>query len=142
MASKFQVVFDCASPNKMAEFWSEALGYELQPPPPNFESWEAFADANNIPEDQRDGIAALIDPDGGPRLLFLRVPESKTAKNRVHLDVNLSGDGDQSEQRKMRVSAEVERLEALGATRIDDFEELGSYWMMMKDPEGNEFCVH
>lgn len=142
MVTKFQVAFDCESPRRMAEFWGEALGYQLQPPPPGFTSWDAFADANNIPEDQRDNISALIDPGGGPRLFFQRVPEPKTAKNRVHLDVNLSDQNVVPEERKRQIIAEVERLTTLGASRIGEGEELGVSWVVMTDPEGNEFCVH
>lgn len=141
MTSKFQVTFDCEKPLPLSEFWAETLGYMLQPPPEGFESWEQFADANNIPEERRDSISAIVDPAGGPRVLFLRVPERKTVKNRVHLDVNV-GDSDMDEsQRRAKVDSEVERLISLGATRIRPMEEHGGYWVVMTDPEGNEFCV-
>ena len=142
MASKVQVAFDCVSPNRMAEFWSEALGYELQPPPPGFASWDEFADAHNVPESERDTRSAIIDPDGGPRFYFQRVPESKVAKNRVHLDINLTDPSVEITERRKLVSAEADRLVGLGATRGETFEEFGSLWVVMQDPEGNEFCVH
>ena len=91
MARTFQVTFDCGNPAVLAEFWAQALHYQLQPPPEGFDTWDEFADANEIPEEIRGDISAVVDPIGeGPRLLFLRVPEGKTAKNRVHLDINVS----------------------------------------------------
>ncbi len=88
-----------------------------------------------IDPERSDGMfAAAVDPDGiGPRLLAQKVPEGKTAKNRVHLDVRVGG--------REAVPAEVERLVALGATFHGTFDEHGTYWAVMKDPEGNEFCV-
>ena len=131
MSNLIQLAFDAADPPGLAAFWAVALGYDMQPPPRGFESWEAFADANNIPVEDRDGFAAIVDPDGrGPRVLFLKVPEVKTSKNRVHLDV-VSKEPD----------VHAERLEAAGATRLEAFEEYGSAWTVMLDPEGNEFCV-
>jgi hypothetical protein len=87
----------------------------------------------------------VVDPDGkGPRIYLQRVPEPKTVKNRVHLDLNISGGPSAGtlEERRARVDAEVERLLGLGATRQRAAEELGQYWVVMQDPEGNEFCVH
>ncbi len=131
MSNLIQLTFDAASPTTLADFWAIALGYETQRPPPGFESWEAFADAKQIPAEDRDRFAAIVDPEGrGPRVLFLKVPETKTAKNRVHLDV-ISHEPDEH----------VERLVAAGATRLDAFEEFGAAWTVMLDPEGNEFCV-
>lgn len=121
---------DAADPAKLAAFWAEALGYVVQPPPPGFDTWEAFAAANNIPQDRWNDYSAIIDPDGaGPRFFFQRVPEGKTAKNRVHLDVNAG-------------LAAVDRLVALGATKLQEFDRgpMG-HWVTMLDPEGNEFCV-
>ena len=131
MANQIQITFDAANPPAQAEFWALALGYVLQPPPPGFDSWEAFADANDIPPERRGDFGAVVDPDGnGPRLLFLKVPEGKTAKNRMHLDV-VAADP----------AAHIEALVAAGATKIEDHEEFGTSWTVMNDPEGNEFCV-
>ena len=92
MAIPIQVTFDCADPDKLARFWAEALDYILQPPPDGFDSWDAFLESIGVPEDERDTASAVVDPDGqGPRLLFQVVPEGKSAKNRVHLDVNVGG---------------------------------------------------
>jgi hypothetical protein len=144
VATGVQVVFDCANPDRMARFWAEALGYKLQDPPPGFASWEDWAREQGIPEERWNDVGAAVDPDGrGPRLYFQRVPEPKTVKNRVHLDLNISGGpGTPLDERRERVDAEVERLTGLGATRLRAAEELGQYWVVMQDIEGNELCVH
>jgi len=83
---------------------------------------------------------ALIDPDGGPRIFFQRVPEGKTAKNRMHLDLNV-GDGLEGEARTERVREEADRIEALGATRRREVDERGEFYIVMQDFEGNELCL-
>lgn len=129
MATEIQLSFDANNPPKLADFWAQALGYVHQPPPPGFATWEEFAIKNNIPFDSADDYAALIDPDGkGPRLLFQRVPEGKTAKNRMHLDLRTGLDA-------------VDRLVGLGATRVREHNDQTGHWVVMLDPEGNEFCV-
>jgi len=144
MATSIQIVFDTADPDRQARFWAEALGYQLQPPPPGFDSWTAFLRDQGVPEERWDDASAIVDPEGrGPRIYFQRVPEGKTAKNRMHLDLNVSGDpGTTLEERKRRIGAEVARLRALGASDVrGPMEHEGEYWVRMNDPEGNEFCV-
>lgn len=144
MARSIQIVFDCAVPAAQARFWAAALGYEPPPPPDGFGSWEDWLRANNVPPDEWGRASALVDPEGvGPRIYFQRVPEGKTAKNRVHIDVQVTKGRDvPPEERRARVDAEVERLKALGASDArGPMEELGTYWVRMNDPEGNEFCV-
>lgn len=86
MYTRIQIVFDAAEPAKLAEFWGLALGYVAEPPPEGFVSWEEFARSAGIPEARFGEVSSRIDPAGeGPRLFFQRVPEGKTAKNRVHL---------------------------------------------------------
>jgi hypothetical protein len=93
-------------------------------------------------EDMIGMVSAIVDPDkAGPRIYFQKVPEPKTVKNRVHLDLNVAGRGMPTEERNRQVDAEVERLIRLGATRVGSYEQHGEYWTVMKDPEGNEFCV-
>jgi hypothetical protein len=101
------ITFDASDPEALAAFWSVALGWD------------------------REGTMVLP-PSGGPRLNFERVPEPKTVKNRIHLDVNV---GDRE--------AHVRFLEGHGATRVRDVDsDYGDYtWTVMRDPEGNEFCV-
>ncbi len=143
MAVGIQVTFDCADPDRLAHFWAEVLDYKLQDPPAGFDSWEAFLTAQGVPEDQWNTMSAAVDPDlKGPRLLFQRVPEGKTVKNRVHLDVNIGGEaGTPPDQRRTRVDAAVERLVKHGATKLQAFDQHGEYWVVMQDPEGNEFCL-
>jgi catechol 2,3-dioxygenase-like lactoylglutathione lyase family enzyme len=143
MATRFQVTFDCADPDALAGFWAAALGYQKQDPPEGFDRWEEFLAAQGVPEDQWSSASAVVDPDGlGPRLYFQQVPEAKVAKNRVHLDVNVGG-GPQTpvEERRQRVDAEAERLIREGAKQIRADEEHGEHWVVMQDPEGNEFCL-
>ena len=128
-----QVTFDCADPGALSEFWASALGYVVQPPPEGFASWPEFLASIGVPESEFGTASACVDPDGkGPRLYFQKVPEGKAAKNRVHLDVNVGKD---------HVAAEVERLVAAGATRVGEVDKGHERWVVMADPEGNEFCV-
>jgi hypothetical protein len=144
MATRIQLVFDAGDPDRQARFWAEALGYALQPPPDGFDDWETFLRAEGVPEEAWNDASAIVDPDGvGPRVYFQRVPEGKTAKNRMHIDLSVSGGpGVPLDERKARVDAEVARLESLGATdQRGAMERGGEYWVRMNDPEGNEFCV-
>jgi Glyoxalase-like domain len=136
---QFQVTFDCAEPERVARFWCEVLGYVVPPPPEGFATWDDF-DRSLPPEDQGSWFAC-IDPSGaGPRLFFQRVPEGKSVKNRVHLDVRV-GTGLVSDERLATLEAECARLVALGAVRVrllpadDDNESC----IVMQDVEGNEF---
>jgi hypothetical protein len=138
MSVPVQVTFDAADPRALSRFWALALGYVEQPPPPGFESWEAWAVDRGIPRERWDDTASVVDPDGrGPRLLFVRVPEGKSAKNRVHLDVK-AGFPDYD---RTRVEAHVTRLVEAGGTVQRRVEEDGESWVVMTDPEGDEFCV-
>lgn len=144
MAPRLQVVLDAADPARLADFWAEALHYRLPDPPPPHATWDDWARAEGIPEDQWNDARAIEDPDGsGPRVFIQRVPEPKVAKNRMHLDLSVGGGHDTPlEERKARVNEEVARLKALGASdERGAIEKLGEYWVRMNDPEGNEFCV-
>ena len=143
MGTPIQVVIDCADPARLAAFWADALHYEVQPPPEGFDSWDAALDAWGIPEEGRNAFNAVVDPEGaGPRIFFQQVPEPKVVKNRVHVDVNAGGpQGTPDEQRRELVTAEVARLEGAGASVFREVEERGEHWVVMQDPEGNEFCV-
>lgn len=107
------LVLDCADPEKLAEFWGPALGYV---------SIGTF------------GSYVALFPDGrpGPKLLLQRVEEPKSGKNRMHFDIEVPD-----------IDAEADRLVALGATKVSEApcSEHGSTWLLMSDPEGNEFCV-
>jgi predicted enzyme related to lactoylglutathione lyase len=108
---------DCRDPRLLADFWSEVLGYRPE-------------DAD---EEADDESAVIVPAEGawGWAMLFFVVPEGKSVKNRLHLDL--------SPPRTM--AAEVERLVAAGATVQGRVDEGGSFWTVMLDPEGNEFCV-
>ena len=141
MAVPIQVTFDCANPDAQAHFWADILGYQLQPPPDGYTDWPTFLREHGVPEDRMDSASAIVDPAGaGARIFFQKVPEGKTAKNRVHLDVNV-GAGYPAGERRGRVDAAVERALGLGATRLRTVEEFGEYCVVMQDPEGNEFCL-
>jgi predicted enzyme related to lactoylglutathione lyase len=106
------LTIDCWDPRRLATFWTQALGYELR--------------------EATDDEADIVDPSGhGWPLLFLVVPEGKSTKNRLHLDI----------RPPRSMAEEVERLEAAGATVQRRVDEHGSFWTIMQDPEGNEFCV-
>jgi catechol 2,3-dioxygenase-like lactoylglutathione lyase family enzyme len=144
MSRTVQVTFDCADPNGLAAFWNEVLGYRYDSPPPGFDTWEEALDHWNVPEEDRNGASASVDPDGvGPRLWFQRVPEGKVAKNRLHLDVR-SAPGLAGDERMAALEAECARLVELGGHRLRRHEPeppMSKGFIVMQDPEGNEFCL-
>jgi len=141
VATQLQVVIDAARPAAVAEFWAAALGYVVQPPPPGYDSWPALLRELGVPEDQWESRSAVVDPEGrGPRIYIQQVPEPKTVKNRVHLDVQV-GAAVEPAERQAVVAREVERLTQLGASHLRTYDEMGEHWVVMADPEGNEFCV-
>ncbi|MBU5422270.1 VOC family protein [Cellulomonas hominis] len=136
-----QVTFDCADPERVALFWCEVLGYVVPPPPPGFDSWDAFD--RSLPPEHRGSAFACQDPTGaGPRLFFQRVPEGKVVKNRVHLDVRV-GTGLAGAERLAALEAESARLSALGArqVRVMPADGVDESCIVMQDVEGNEFCL-
>ncbi|WP_208648830.1 VOC family protein [Micromonospora inaquosa] len=79
-----QITFDCADPARLAAFWAEALGYQVQAPPGDFESWDQALEAMGVPPENRNDASAVVDPEGTrPRLFFQRVPEGKTGEPRT-----------------------------------------------------------
>jgi hypothetical protein len=144
MSRTVQISFDCHDPNALAGFWNEALGYEYDAPPPGFATWDEALDHFDVPADERNNASASVDPEGvGPRLWFAKVPEDKEVKNRLHLDIR-AAPGLQGEERMAALEAECDRLVALGATRLRRFEPeppMSSGFLVMQDPEGNEFCL-
>jgi hypothetical protein len=144
VATRIQVVIDCADPDRLARFWSAALHYVVPDPPEGFETWEDLLRSIGVPEEEWNSASAVEDPDGvGSRIYFQKVPEHKVVKNRVHLDLNVGGGAKQPlEERQRRIDQEVERLKAVDATVFKPGQVLrGEYWVIMQDPEGNEFCV-
>jgi predicted enzyme related to lactoylglutathione lyase len=129
MAGTIQVVIDCADPGALIRFWAAALDYEIQFPTGTEEEREFLREHPGL----EGTAAAAVDPSGArPRLYLQRVPEPKSTKNRVHLDVSAPD-----------IDAEVERLTSLGATVLEPamVGQLGERWRVLADPEGNEFCV-
>ncbi|MFF8611561.1 VOC family protein [Streptomyces sp. NPDC015350] len=150
MEMTVQLTIDCADPQRMVAFWSEALGYVPEPPPAGHATWREYWVAIGVPEEELPAGAgdipeSIIDPAGrGPRVWFQQVPEPKTIKNRIHFDLKVGGGRDVPlEARTQRVTAAVERLVEAGAgvVRIADEPDMGQYAVLLQDPEGNEFDV-
>ena len=111
------ITVDCADWVPLVAFWSQVTPYREDPANPNLPG---------------DPMGYLVDPEGGPALLFIPVPEGKTVKNRVHLDLEPDTTRDE----------EMARLLDLGATLVADHRRPdGTGWVTLADPEGNEFCV-
>jgi hypothetical protein len=141
MYTSLQVVFDAAEPARLADFWAVAMGYVQESPPEGFTTWVDFAHSIGLPEAEFGDQASLVDPDGaGPRLYFQRVPEGKTAKNRVHLDVRV-GRGKRGEEWSRCVEQHVARLLEAGGSVAWRNNTVRGRSVVMRDPEGNEFCV-
>ncbi|MCW2831878.1 MAG: glyoxalase [Aeromicrobium sp.] len=144
MTREMQVTIDCADPAALAAFWAEALGYQVQPPPGDFETWDDALRAFGVPEGEWNSRSAIVPLDGGgPRVFFQRVPEGKTVKNRVHLDIR-AAPGTSGDERMTALEAEAARLEALGARRayrVDPAPPMELGFITFHDPEGNEFCL-
>jgi hypothetical protein len=144
MAVKWAVTIDCTQPATLAAFWNLALGYVDASPPEGFANWpEWFASCGVPPEEWSDG--AYIEDPGRvrPSISFLKVPEPKVVKNRVHLDVHVGGGrGEPQQVRWPKVTEAVERLIAAGGTVIHEYVQDGiPDHVVMADPEGNEFDV-
>jgi Glyoxalase-like domain len=152
MTRTIQVTFDAHDPEALSRFWAAAMGY-VNPPPPGhelepgqdpFDAWHDFLARAGVPESEWNSASAAQDPDGhGPRLFFQQVPEGKSAKNRVHLDLR-AAPGLEGEERMAALEAECGRLVALGATRVERHEPsppMTAGHIVMTDPEGNEFCL-
>jgi hypothetical protein len=138
-----QVVIDCAAPHPLADWWAEALGWEVESQDPDF--IRSMVDQGFATDDDTTTHcgalvwatgAAIRHPEGlerAPRLLFQKVPEPKTVKNRVHLDLRSPAEPS---------LAEKERLVGLGATEIGGGSEGPRVaWVVLTDPEGNELCL-
>ena len=140
MAFDFQVVIDSSAPHELADWWAEALGWQVEAQDEAFirRMVETGAAEEEDTTQHRGALvwkigAALNSPDPGrPRVLFQLVPEPKTVKNRVHLDIHVGAE---------RREAEVARLVDLGATELWRGAQGPFEWATLADPQGNEFCV-
>lgn len=137
-----QVTFDCTDPHAQARFWAQVVDYQVDD---HHEMIGGLIESGQLPPDSDDVVtvdgrrrfreyasASPADPEDGNRLLFQAVPETKVAKNRVHLDVHVPED-----QR----DAKVAQLLALGATKLWDGQLGPQTWVTLADPEGNELCI-
>lgn len=144
MVKRLNLTFDAAQPQELGQFWATALGYVEESPPPGFDSWEAALEAGGFPSDRWDDFYAVVDPEEqGPRLFFQRVPEPKVAKNRLHIDVPAPGSTrDDREQKMAATRAHAQTLVEAGGSISHEFDDPHEgFWIVMTDPEGNEFCV-
>ncbi|WP_030744605.1 VOC family protein [Streptomyces sp. NRRL F-5135] len=150
MEATLQLTIDCADPQRLVAFWSEALGYVPEPPPGGHATWRDYWAAAGLLEEELppgagEAPESIVDPAGrGPRIWFQQVPEAKATKNRVHLDLKVGGGRDVPlTVRTQRVTATVERVTRVGATVLRIMNEPGidHYAVVLRDPEGNEFCV-
>ncbi|MER7463607.1 VOC family protein [Streptomyces sp. NPDC097981] len=142
MAYTFQVTIDSADPHSLADWWADALGWEVEPTDEEFiRKMVAAGHAGEEDATTHRGAlvwkvgAAIRHPEGverAPRVLFQLVPEPKTVKNRVHLDVRTGSDNPQEV---------VERLIAKGAKHLHEGRQGPYTWTTLADPEGNELCV-
>ena len=141
MAVTVQVVFDAADPEALAQFWASAAGYVIQPPPEGFESWQAFLAQIGVPEDQWDKASACVDPDGHRAAVLL--PEGARAQG-----------GEEPRARRLPAGCAAmirpSGLRSRGPTRSGQGSAPGrcpgstrdgEFWIVLADPEGNEFCV-
>ncbi|MFP3988590.1 VOC family protein [Streptomyces sp. E11-3] len=148
MILQWKLVIDSTDPHAQADFWAAALGYEVEDNSPQIEQLlglgvvqpeitvqhhgrHAWRDAAAVrhpeePFDKHSGAGL------GRRLLFNRVPEAKSGKNRLHIDLHVGAE---------RRESEVLRLQGLGARMVREVKDPGGEWVVMADPEGNEFCV-
>lgn len=144
MAITWALTFDCNAPADQAKFWKVALDYADAPPPPGFTSWTDWLIACDVPEDEWDDGAVICDPTGeGPQISMLKVPEGKTAKNRIHLDLKVGlGRKQPAHLRRQRIEEKVGLLLSLGASELARHCMNGELdHVVLADPEGNEFCV-
>ena len=146
MTTNWTLTIDCADPALIARFWCTALGYTESDPPPGWDTWEAWLTDLEVPEEEWGDGASISDPEGVlPSISFLKVPEPRTVKNRLHLDLQVAGGRAEPQHfREQRIRATAETLTKAGATVVrevpmDNSTELDHLWMA--DPEGNDFCV-
>ena len=143
MSHRFTLTLDAADPKALGTFWATALGYVEEPPPKPYATWQETFNGWSLPAERWNDAYAVVDPAGvGPRFFFQKVPEPKTAKNRLHLDVWVP-----DETRENPASPDDKRSHAAhlvdhGATILHEMDQRGlGFWVVMADPEGNEFCV-
>jgi Glyoxalase-like domain len=130
--ARVQITFDCAEPLTLARFWAAVLGY----PAPDVEGTHAVLRALGQSEDELGNWYRIEDSSGaGPNLAFQRVPEAKVVKNRVHLDVKPLDSAPDA------LETELARVVALGAKELRRVTDESGAFVVLADPEANEFCI-
>jgi len=136
MARRFGITVDCADPIALGAFWCALLGYQEEPPPAGYRDWAAYDAANGISAEQANAGMTIVDPAGtGPRIHLQRVPEPKVGKNRWHLDVVAS------DRTAAGLDDAVSAAESLGARVLRRSPDAADVFVVLADPEGNEFCL-
>jgi catechol 2,3-dioxygenase-like lactoylglutathione lyase family enzyme len=144
----YQLTIDCHDAAKLVAFWQPLLGYEVPSPPEPFATWRDWYLSVGVPEDEieGDGTDRLVPVDGkGVAIWFQPVPETKSVKNRLHLDLRVSpGRSVSREQRRREIEPVVAQVEATGGSLIrwTEAPEADHVYAVLADPEGNEFCVN
>lgn len=136
----FSLTIDAADPRLLGDFWALALGYRQDDPPSGFGTWEEAFTAWGLPQERWNDAYAIVGD--GPRIFIQKVPERKVAKNRLHIDVH-SGAGTPEDGKDWEMlRAKAASLVEAGGTIVQEFREPNyGEWIVMSDPEGNEFCV-
>jgi hypothetical protein len=138
MGHRIDLTIDATDAPVLAQFWKLALGYVDQPPPAPFTTRQAWLVSHGVPEAEWNSAAYLCDPDGvGPVVSILEVPEPKTAKNRLHMDIRVPTSGTRTD-RWAAILAFAATLVAAGGSIL---REDPDHHIVMADPEGNEFCL-
>ena len=135
MAQRIQIAIDCQDAVRLADFWVEILGYVVEG---GHEPWAEHS--RSVGTYPGEAWVRIVDPDKqGPRILFHSVPEPKTIKNRIHLDVRapLDTPGDRLQQ----ISDFLDKIVSLGGSKLREVVDEGGGFAVMADPEGNEFCT-
>ncbi|HLM28468.1 MAG TPA: VOC family protein [Acidimicrobiales bacterium] len=140
MSRQVQVTFDTSDPHRLAAWWADLLGYAVED---GHDLVSGLLESGVITDADvmdlngrlfsKDAVAASVPDDNGPRLYFQRVPEPKVVKNRVHLEIPVSQE---------ELDDEVQSVTRAGASFVEFRSHRGHRWPVMRDPEGNEFCLH
>ncbi len=157
MATFFQLTIDCQDPARLVAFWQPLLEYYVPPPPPPHTTWADWYRAVGVPDDEIEGDGAdrLVPSGGRPAdgqeasgpgvaIWFQPVPERKTVKNRLHLDLRVTGGrSTPRDQRRADIQIAVDAVIAAGGSliRLGEEDAADHVFAVMADPEGNEFCL-
>lgn len=147
MADRVSITIDCTDPDRLVPFWCAALRYMPQPAPAGHDTWRSYYLSIGESEEDlgdRDACDRVVDPDNvGPAIWFQVVPEQKTTKNRVHLDVRVTERTDPWDARRAALAERRDALLALGGAMREPLpEDPGPHlFCAINDPEGNELCL-